>query len=155
MSKIMKQTLADMANRLGPLPDRFIFGEGIDWSSPLAETHVYVELPFWLMMPAGPVEVKWSGVAFTVNVCPPWMEVFARHVTDSRASCVHEGLLRPDYQPPPEIVAALTRAQVSSLSRPCKTVLSLTARAHTDAFRGRTNAEPPRAAGGTGRVPRP
>ena len=145
MSKIMNKILADMARRFGPPPDTFIFGNGIDWSSPLVETHLYVELPFWLMMPAGPVVVKWRGTAFTMNICPQWMEVFVGHITDSRASCVHEGPLRPDYKPPAEIAATLEQGHMTSLSRPCKTVLSLTARAHTDAFRKRTDAEPPRA----------
>ena len=95
MSKIMKKTLAEMAERFGPPPASFFFGQGIDWSSPLVETHLYVELPFWLMMPAGPVAVKWSGTEFTVNVCPPWMEVFAGAVTDSRRSCLHHGPMRP------------------------------------------------------------
>jgi len=145
MSKIMKKILADIAKRYVPPPDTFIFGEGIDWLSPLAEVHLYVELPFWLMMPAGPVDVKWSGTAFTVNVCPSWMEVFAGHVSDSRISCMHEGPLCSDYQPPAEFAAALAKAGTSFLRRPCKTVLSLTAFAHTDAFRERTDAEPPRA----------
>jgi hypothetical protein len=58
MSKIMEKMLAEMAERFGPPPASFIFGQGIDWSSPLEETHLYVELPFWLMMPAGPVDVE-------------------------------------------------------------------------------------------------
>ena len=145
MSKVMKQMLADMAERFGPPPASFIFGQKIDWSSPLAETHLYVDLPFWLMMPAGPVDVKWSGTTFTVNVCPPWMEVFAGEVTDSRMSCLHHGPLRPDYTPPAEIAAMPAESQPPLLARPCKTVLRLTARAHTDAFRQRTDVEPPRA----------
>lgn len=66
------------------MPEPSTFGFGVDWSSPLVETRLYVELLFWLMTPPGPVEVQWSGTVFTVDVCSPWIEVFMSEVTDSR-----------------------------------------------------------------------
>jgi hypothetical protein len=145
VSNIGKRILEHMAARFGPVPESFVFGDGIDWSSPLAETQLYVELPFWLMMPAGPVDVEWSGAAFTVNICPSWMEVFVDEVTDSRVSCLHQGPWVPKYELSEEIAAELAQQPGSLLPRRCKTVLRLTARAHTSAFRDLGDSDPPRA----------
>jgi hypothetical protein len=130
------------APSLHGLPDRFVFGDGIDWSSPLAETRLFVELPFWLMTPPGPVGVEWSGTHFTVDICSPRMEVFFGEVTDSGATCFFEGPWRDGYVPSEQLVAVL--GDTPWLQRPCRTVLRLTSRAHSDAFREPDEAEPPR-----------
>jgi hypothetical protein len=94
------------------------FGDLFDWTSPLSETYLYVELPYWLMMPPGPVDVLWSGIMFRVDVCSPWMEVFVREVSDSRVTCLHNGPLVPDgYHPPPEIAEELARLGLSCMTR--------------------------------------
>ncbi|MDN3356846.1 hypothetical protein [Actinomadura sp. DC4] len=110
------------------------------------EPQLYVELPFWLMTPAGLVDVEWSGTTFGIDVCSAWMEVFGGQVVDSRASVVHHGPWRPDgWEPPDEIAAEFERHQMTWLQRPCKTVLRLTTRAHSSAFRELDENEPPRA----------
>ncbi len=53
MSEITSKILAEAVQRYGPVPEQFMFGDGIDWSSPLEETMLYVELSFWLMIPPG------------------------------------------------------------------------------------------------------
>ncbi|MGB6161547.1 MAG: hypothetical protein WCF33_21575 [Pseudonocardiaceae bacterium] len=146
MSKVTSQIIEAMTQRFGPIPQSFTFGDGIDWSSSLAETSLYVELPFWLMTPPGPVDVEWSGTMFTIDVCSPWMEVFGGEVTDSRSSVVHHGPWRPDgWQPPQEIAEELARLRMSWIHRPCKSVLRLTAQAHSSAFHVLDDSEPPRA----------
>jgi len=140
------QILAAMSERYGPIPKSFAFGDGIDWSSPLAETRLYVELPFWLMTPPGTVSVEWSGAKFAVDICSAWIEVFGGQVTDSRASVIHHGPWRPEgWQPSEPIAAEFARLQMQWLQRPCKAVLRLTARAHSSAFRELDETEPPRA----------
>ena len=47
---------------------RVAFGDLIDWSSPLRETLLYVELPFWLMLPPGEVRVTYRGVEFPISI---------------------------------------------------------------------------------------
>jgi hypothetical protein len=146
LSAVGSQIIARAVGRFGPIPESFAFGDGIDWSSPLAETLLYVELPFWLMTPAGPVNVEWSGATFTVDVCSAWMEVFSGQVLDSRASVVHHGPWRPNgWEPPEHLAKEFARLQILWLQRPCKTVLRLTTRAHSSAFRELSDAEPPRA----------
>ena len=146
MSKVDSRITTAMSQRFGPVPQSFVFGDGIDWSSPLAETRLYVELPFWLMISAGSVDIEWSEGTFIVDVCSAWMEVFGGQVRDSRTTILHNGPWRPDgWQPPQSMAEDLARLQVPWLTRPCKTVLRLTAQAHTSAFRQLADTESPRA----------
>jgi hypothetical protein len=98
------------------------------------------------MTSAGPVNIEWSEATFTVDVCSAWMEVFGGQVLDSRASVVHHGPWRPKgWEPPEHLAAEFARLQMGWLRRPCKTVLRLTTRAHSSAFREFSDTEPPRA----------
>lgn len=145
MTEARRQILAAAGERSGSAPASFMFGDGIDWSSPLAETRLYVELPFWLMTPAAAVSIDWSGGKFTVDVCPAWMEIFGGEVRDSRTTVMHHGPWRPSEELPQSVAEDLARTQTSWLGRPCKTVLRLTVAAHTGAFRSLDSTEPPRA----------
>ncbi len=145
-SEFMKRFLADGEARYGPLPKSFHFGDGIDWDSPLEDTFLYVELPFWLMVAPGPVEVSWQDVTFTVEICPPWIEVFAGGIVDSRLTAIHNGPERPEpWSPTEPMLARLNEAGLTCLERLCKTVLRLTTRAHASAFRTLGEGDPPRA----------
>ena len=126
------------------IPESFTFGDGIDWSSPLEDVLLYVELPFWLMVSAGPVDVVWAGQPFHVDVCSQWMEVFVDEVTDSRLSCFHHGPWKPSYEPPPDVAEQLAAEGVGLMRRLCKTVLRLPARAHASAFRDLAETALPR-----------
>jgi len=140
--------ISDPEEQDEPDLESFMFGDGLDWSSPLTETMLYVELPFWLMTPPGPVDIQWAGAAFTVDICSPWMEVFAWLVTDSRATAVHQGPWRNpgEWQPEPELAKELGDDQAHWLQRNCKSVLRIKTSAHTSAFRAiDDDAEPPRA----------
>jgi hypothetical protein len=107
-----------MAERFGSTPKSFGFGDGIDWSSPLSETRLYVELPFWLMTPTGRVDVEWSGAMFGVELCSDWMEVFGGQVLDSRATVFHHGPWHADgWRPPQQTAAQLARLKMSWLQR--------------------------------------
>lgn len=126
------------------IPSQYHFGQGIDWTSPLMDVALQVELPFWLMVPPGPVVVSWSGVPFAIEICPPWIEVFVGFFTDSRSTRFYSGPLPPGgYEPPEPIRESIANSGSSWMRRDCKTVLRLTARAHVDVFRDRhgTSAE--------------
>jgi hypothetical protein len=144
VSDILKRMLAEAAERFGPIPEQVTFGDGIDWSSELAETMLYVELPFWLMLSPGPVDIEWAGTTFTIHVCPMWMEVFVHEVTDSRVTVAHQGPWHPTYEPTQELAVELARHQEPWMRRLCKTVLRLSTRAHSSAFRELGPAELPR-----------
>ncbi len=136
--------LAAMSEKYGPAPETFMFGDGIDWTSHLEPIPLYVELPFWLMVPHGDLDVDWKGTTFRVNIMRPWMEVFAGEVLDSRKTVIHQGPWA-QWEPPPELVKEMVEAGVVALSRPCKTVVRLNTRAHLGAFREiDPEKEPPR-----------
>jgi len=135
--------MADKEIKASWAPESFTFGDGIDWASPLTETHLYVELPFWLMTPPGRVDVQWCGTAFTIDICSPWVEVFRGLVTDSRTTRLYCGPWNK-FRLPGQIVADLARQQVPLMRRQCKTVLRLKARAHLGAFRQLSDADLPR-----------
>lgn len=123
-----------------------MFGDGIAWNSQLLETHLYVELPFWFMVPAGEVRVKYLGLDFTVTILGPWREVFAGEFTDSRVTCIHQGPGQAEpFQPEGEFAAAIKERNLPVMERGCKTVLRLAALAHQDPFIGEGPDEPPRA----------
>jgi hypothetical protein len=125
------------------IPSTYHFGQGLDWASLLIETSLYVELPFWLMVRPGPVDVSWAGVKFTVEICPPWIEVFVGSVTDSRSTRFYSGA-RPaeGYEPPEPLREELRKLGDSWIERHCKTVLRMAARAHADVFRDRSEGYP-------------
>jgi hypothetical protein len=136
--------LTAMAEKYGPIPETFMFGDGIDWSSPLEAIPLYVELPFWLMMPHGDLDVVWSGTSFRVNVMRSWMEVFAVEFLDSRKTLLRHGPWAK-WEPPADVAAELDKNGVPLISRPCKTVVRLNTRAHLGAFRQvDPETEPPR-----------
>lgn len=136
---------ADLPATLAAPPKSVKRGDGIDWASPMSEVYLYVELPFWLMTPPGPVDVTWSSTSFRIDICSQWMEVFVNNVLDSRASVIHNGPYKQQWHPSQTIAAELEELDASWLPRPCKTMLRLAARAHDDAFRPLTEADPSRA----------
>jgi hypothetical protein len=145
MSEFLKRTMEEMVAKFGPPPASFTFGDGIDWSTSLVETTLYVELPFWLMTPAGDVRVQWARVDFVVTICPPWTEVFLAYFTDSRLTSIHQGPITPEKWLPSQPWADEIAARGDPvMERHCKTVLRLTTAAHSGAFREITDADPPR-----------
>ena len=120
--------------RFGPPPAVYVYGDDLDWNSPLADTELLVELPYWMMVRSGSVDVVWEGHPFRVEVCPPWIEVFGAEFTDSRVSCAYNGPPSDSKDPLP-VERFLASVSQPSLRRHCKTVLKVTAKAHDDAFR--------------------
>lgn len=138
--------LHEMSEKYGPPPGRFMFGDGIDWSSHLEPIPLYVELPFWLMMPPGDLNVEWEGVRFRINVMRPWMQVFAGEVLDSLTTVIHQGPWGR-WEAPSELAKELDDQGMVTMSRPCRTVVRLNTRAHLSAFREiDPEKEPPRVA---------
>lgn len=121
-------------------------GDTINWNSPIRETFIYTELPFWLMIPEGDMEIEWRGHAFQVRVCPSWREIFFQQVTDSRSTVYHHGPRGSGHwTPDAEAAEFIEMHDVKWLERPCKTVVRIAVQAHSDAFESRANVALPRA----------
>jgi len=127
----------EMADGPEPRPASLGLGDAVDFSSALTDASLFVELPFWLLVPPGKVEVVWSGVSFAMEICPAWTEVFGGSFTDSRETCIHSGPANlPGHGSAAEGLRKLLRwDSIPVVDRQCKTVLRLAARAHADALR--------------------
>lgn len=135
MRPVLKDELVNAESEPPEVPESFFFGDGIDWTSPTTETRLYVELPFWLMTPPGPVTVSYEATNFVIDICSPWMEVFGWEVTDSRATAIHQGPITADgWQPSPTLIEELADGDVTCMMRRCKTVLRIVTQAHTSPF---------------------
>jgi hypothetical protein len=133
VSEVIKRIIEAHEAEHGPPPEQYAYGDGIDWSSPLQEVTLYVELPYWLMLPPGRIDVQWCEASFQVYVCGPWMEVFAHEFVDSRVTQLHQGPL-DGWEPPPDVASVIAENKVPIMRRRCKTVLRFTSRAHAGAF---------------------
>jgi len=124
----------------------FKSGDTINWDSPIRETFIYVELPFWLMIPSGDIQIEWSGHTFQVWVCPSWREVFMQQVTDSRGTVYHHGpRTSEDWMPGSQAAELIEANGIKWMERPCKTVVRIAINAHSHAFESREGIELPRA----------
>src|ERR1700734_3319285 len=142
----VQQLIASHIAKHGPLPESFSFGDGIDWASEIRETMLYVELPFWLMVPHGDVTIRYADVDFAVSILPPWQEVFAGKVSDAKHTVVRHGpWSKEPWQPPEQFAADLAQQQAPLLVRNCKTMIRITALGHADAFSNLPDDAPPRA----------
>jgi hypothetical protein len=142
----VQQLIASHIAKHGPLPESFSFGDGIDWASEIRETMLYVESPFWLMVPHGDVTIRYADVDFAVSILPPWQEVFAGKVSDAKHTVVRHGpWSKEPWQPPEQFAADLAQQQAPLLVRNCKTMIRITALGHADAFSNLPDDAPPRA----------
>jgi hypothetical protein len=140
--------LAAMASKFGPIPERVVFGDTIDWLSPVALIAMHVELPFWLMIAEGHYTVDLSGNLHTVDVSHRYFEAFKEQFTESRATRLFLGEVkdREWHNKRPTFVQSDDGKIVPLMERTCRTTLSFGALCHTDALRGRTTSEVPRVA---------
>ena len=144
MSNYLKKTLEDAAKKHGPPTSSWHIGQDIDWTSPLEAVELHVELPFWLMMPEGVVQINWSNHDFEVSVLQMQMEMFAGFYTDSRQTRVAELPINPVVFMEPAKLTQLSEKQGHPLfPRMCKTVVVLSSFAHADAFRDITDPDRP------------
>ena len=136
-----------MADGRERLPGSLGPGDTVDFESELANISLFVELPFWLMVAPGSVEVTWSDATFTLEICPPWEEVFGGAFTDSRGTCLYNGPIHvAGHGDPAEGFRKLLKWEsIPVVARKCRTVLKLAARAHSHALRRPAYDDTPRA----------
>ncbi len=106
------------SSRKVPLPQE------LDWEAPSVPVDLYVELPFWVMVPDCLQDVKVCGHTFNVEIKDGYIEKYAGAVSDSRINCVYIGPPKPD-QPSPELENFISESHVPVMERKCKTVLRI------------------------------
>jgi hypothetical protein len=107
------------------------FGQDADWESPLLDVFLWVELPFYIFVPWGDVEIDYGGISTVVRLCPPYYEEFIESVTDSKQSRAYMGphMAKP-RQRPAEVQKLIDENDVPVMERNCKTVLRISAKCH-------------------------
>lgn len=109
----------------------YYFGQDADWDSPLIDVFLTVELPFYIFVPWGDIEIDHAGVSTTVRLCPPYYEEFGLKVTDSKQSRSYIGpRSSKPHQLPPEMQKYIDENDVAVMERDCKTVLRISAKCH-------------------------
>lgn len=112
------------------LPQTYHFGQELDGAAPDVPVSLYVELPFWLLVPNTTVEVTCGQRSFRVDIHDDFEELHAGTVTSTRWRLVHLG---PEGAELSEDVRELfEKPGIPLVPRPCKTVLRLETSCNTD-----------------------
>ncbi|MDQ4076706.1 MAG: hypothetical protein M3220_10745 [Chloroflexota bacterium] len=121
---------ADEGSSARPLPESYWLGQELDWDAPWEPVVLWVELPFWLMVSDCSLRVKVNGHEFQVDVQGSFVELYAGEVLDSRRTAVYVGP-NPEHLNP-ELRQELERENISTLPRPCRSVLRIHSRCNGD-----------------------
>lgn len=83
---------------------------------------LYVELPYWLMVPDCVQHVEVNGHEFLVDVRDNYVELYFNAVRDSKSTCLYVG---PPQRLRPDVEKAIKKSKAPIMSRKCKTVLRI------------------------------
>lgn len=111
-------------------PQSYFFGQNPDWDAMPVPVILFVELPFWLMVPDCSLQVEVNGHTFQVEVKSNFFELYAHEARDSRASRIYMG--PPGGALNPELQQAIDEQQIPVMPRKCKTVLRIHSRCNAD-----------------------
>jgi len=126
----MNQALKSQAEKTS-IPDSYWIGEELDWQASTAPVELYVELPYWLMVPDCVQDVEVNGHEFLVDIGENFVELYAHVVLDSRSTCLYIG---PPQGLRPDLLKAIKRSKATVMSRKCKTVLRIHSDCNKDAL---------------------
>jgi hypothetical protein len=113
------------------IPDSYWIGQELDWEAATVPVQLYVELPYWLMVPNCTQEVDVNAHKFKVDIREDWIELYRNIVLDSRLTCLYIG---PSQKPRPDLLKAIKNGKAAIMSRKCKTVLRIHSDCNKDAL---------------------
>ncbi len=105
-------------------------GDAINWEAPWQKVVLWVELPFWLMVPDCSVVKKVRRHSYKMDIRGHFHELYAEEIRDSRSSCFYVGPLPAKLEP--ALIEALEERQIPVLPRQCKTVVRIYSRCNSD-----------------------
>ena len=107
------------------LPREYWVGQDLDWEAASIPTILFVELPFWLMVPNCSQEIEVNGCKFKVDIRDDYIELRAGLICDSRFSCIYIG--SPEVNPKlfKQTEKRQKKNNVPVMPRKCKTVLRI------------------------------
>lgn len=113
------------------IPDSYWIGEELDWQATTVPVELYVELPYWLMVPDCAQDVEVNGHKSLVDIREDFVELYAHVVVDSRSTCLYIG---PPKRPSPALLNAIKKSKATVINRKCKTVLRIYSDCNKDAL---------------------
>jgi tetratricopeptide (TPR) repeat protein len=106
------------------IPERFSIGQNLDWEASPIPVTLYVELPFWIMVPDCLQEVVINDCRFDVEIKDNYIEKYACAFGESRSNCIYIG--PPEsWQSNPDLEKFTKEGNVPIMDRKCKTVLCI------------------------------
>ena len=102
-------------------------GQDLDWNAKSVPVTLFVELPFWLMMPNATFDIEVNAHVFSVEVREDFHEIFVVEAADSRKTCIHIGPADDD-EIDPEVRRQVEESKARFITRKCKTVLKIYSR---------------------------
>ncbi len=112
------------------IPTSYYLGQELDWEAEAKPVLLFVELPFWLMVPNCTLDVEVNGHTFKVDIIDNFYELYIEEVHDSRDSCCFIGA--DSSRVNPEIIKIIEEQQLSSLPRKCKTIMRIHSNCNAD-----------------------
>jgi hypothetical protein len=117
-------------------PTEVGIADDLNWNAPWVDVHLWIELPFWLLVNDTTLTVELEGHGFPVAVHDNYFELYGAIVTDSRASVIHRGPFRELDDLSERIQQARKdNPQAPLMWRKCKTVLKIVSRCNEDVWR--------------------
>ncbi|MGI8747881.1 MAG: hypothetical protein ACR2J4_05985, partial [Deinococcus sp.] len=105
-------------------PSRYWFGQDLNWEAAKEDVTLFMELPFWLMVPNCTQVVEVDGKNFKIDIKDDYVELYTNSLHDSKDNCIYIG-------PPStanlsqDIQRAIEEKQLILTTRKCKTYLKL------------------------------
>lgn len=120
-------------------PHVYGVGDAVKWDAPWEKVILWVEMPFWLMVPDCSLAVEVRQHTYRVDVVSGFSELYAEQVRDSRASCVYLGPIPARLDP--TLAKELEENEIPVIARKCKTVLRIHSRCNSNVLAGRDHQD--------------
>ncbi len=112
------------------IPTSYYLGQELNWEAEAIPVVLFVELPFWLMVPNCTLDVEVNEYVFKVDIIDNLYELYIEEVHDSRDTRYFIG---PEYfRVNPEFIKYIEEQELPSLQRKCKTILRIHSNCNTD-----------------------
>lgn len=103
----------------------------INWNAESVNAIVFVELPFWLMVPNHTQRIEVEQCEFTIDIVDHFYELYDTEMSDSRSTCIYIG---PKDKVNQETLDYAKNAGKTLLWRKCKTTLKIHSNVNKEIF---------------------
>lgn len=116
------------------LPDSYYVGQELDWNAPWAPVSLWVELPYWLMVPNCGLTVSVNGCDIHAEIRDDYYEVHDGEFADSRHRRLYLGPATAEL----DQLLQTPAGAAAPVRRKCKTVMRVMTRCNADVLAAAT-----------------